>query len=156
MKNFFKLMLLLLLAIPFQACSDDDEAAIANLEVTTYNIAGVWKLHNWSGSAESLPEVYIEFSRKENRFKIFQTYNSMYPEIKTGTYSVEKDYYKGTIMSGVYDHDNGKWNNKYVIKTFTDTVLELVAGKETQTFVRVDKVPDYIINNIPEMEEVKN
>ena len=44
MKNLFKLMLLFILAIPFQGCSDDDSFSSSKLPVTYYSISGVWDL----------------------------------------------------------------------------------------------------------------
>ncbi len=158
MKNFFKLMLLLLLVAPFQACSDDDEPPVTALEVTPNNLAGIWKLHSWSGAAGEQPTVYIEFIRKDRKFRIYQTYNSMLPELKTGKYTIENDYYKGDILNGKYDNGMGEWNNAYIVTALYEEILELKADTEefdeVQTFVRVSELPSEILDNLPSFDEM--
>lgn len=145
MKNIFKLMLLMLLVLPFNACSDDnDDVARPTLDVTPNNIAGIWKLHEWSGSDVNLPVVYIEFIRKDRQFKIYQKYDSMYPRVITGTYELNEDYYKGVVLTGKYDYGMGKWNNDYIVKAlYEDTMILVVDGNdaEVQTYVRVSDLP---------------
>ncbi len=159
MKNIFKLMMLLLLVMPFQACSDDDETKVTTLDVTPNNIAGIWKLHAWSGTATEQPMVYIEFIRKDRKFRIYQTYNSMLPEVKTGTYTIEEDYYKGDILKGKYDNGMGEWNNVYIVKALYESALELVVDskefEETQTFVRVSELPVEITEKLPAFDEIQ-
>lgn len=151
MKNIFKLMLLLLLAIPFQACSDDDEAVVPTLEVTPNNISGIWELHEWSGSDSEAPVVYIEFIRKDRKFKIYQKFDSMYPRVITGTYTIEKDDYKVVTLSGKYDNGTGNWNNDYIVKALYEDALILVTNgdeSETHTYVRVQELPADITDNL--------
>ena len=159
MKNFFKLMLLLLLVLPFQACSDDDGPSVTKLEVTSNNLAGIWKLHSWSGVAGEQPVVYIEFIRKHNKFRIYQTYNSMLPEVKTGTFEIDSsDYYKGDVLKGKYDNGMGEWNNTYIVTALYETTLELKADtkefSEVQTYVRVSELPTDILDNLPQFDEM--
>lgn len=159
MKNIFKLMLLLMLALPFQACSnDDDETAPTTLEVTPNNIAGIWELHEWSGSEGKAPVVYLEFIRKDRKMKIYSKYDSMYTRVITGTYNLEKDYYKGTVITGKYDNGTGHWNNDYVVKAlYKDVMILAVDGDdaETHTYVRVSQLPASIVDNILPTEESK-
>ena len=145
MKNILKLMLLFVLVLPFQACSnDDDEVARPTLEVTPNNIAGIWELHEWSGTEGKAPVVYVEFIRKDRKFVIYQKYDSMYTRVITGTYELEEDYYKGMILKGKYDYGTGKWNKDYIVKyLYEDTMVIVVDGDgtETLTYVRVSDLP---------------
>lgn len=157
MKNIFKLMLLLLLVLPFQACSDDDETVRPTLEVTPNNIAGIWELHEWSGSSEA-PVVYVEFIRKDRKFKIYQKFDSMYPRVITGTYTLEEDYYKGTVITGKYDNGTGKWNNDYIVQAlYEDAMILVVDGgdAETHTYVRVQELPAEIADELLSSEEAE-
>lgn len=158
MKNIFRLMLLFLLVMPFQACSDDDEFTPATLEITPNNIAGIWKLYDWSGSGDSAPLVYVEFIRKDRKFKIYQKYDSMYTRVITGTYELEENYYKGFVISGKYDYGTGKWNNDYIVEAlYEDRMILLVDGDDAETHVysRVEELPAEIIDNILPSEEVE-
>ncbi len=149
MKNLFKLMLLFILAIPFQGCSDDDSSSSSNLPVTYYSIKGVWKLQEWSGAGEELPVVYLEFfSGKEKKCNIYtKGLSTMYPDVVSGIYELEDDYYKGDIITGKYDNgkDTGKWSNDYIITLFKEDVMVWVVDgnkSDSYTYVRVDAVPE--------------
>ena len=149
MKNLFKLMLLFILAIPFQGCSDDDSFSSSKLPVTYYSISGVWELQEWSGAGEKLPEVYLEFLRgSERKYNIYtKGLNTMYPDVVSGTYELKKDYYKGDVITGKYDNGkgDGKWGNGYIITTFSEDVMVWVVDgnkSDSYTYVRVDAVPE--------------
>lgn len=160
MKSILKLMMLALLVIPFQGCSDDDEAMLpvvtipgvdmsVPVEVTPNNIAGVWKLQRWSGSDQYTPEVYLELIRRDRKFNIYENYGSMYPRLVTGTFSLESDYYKGAILKGKYNHSSGNWNNDYIVSLYANAMILTVDGDATdvQIFVRVSGVPADIKDN---------
>lgn len=160
MKSILKLMMLALLVIPLQGCSDDDEAMLpvvtipgvdmsVPVEVTPNNIAGVWKLQRWSGSDQYTPEVYLELIRRDRKFNIYENYGSMYPRLVTGTFSLESDYYKGAILKGKYNHSSGNWNNDYIVSLYANAMILTVDGDATdvQIFVRVSEVPADIKDN---------
>ncbi len=156
MKNIFKLMLLFLLVLPFQACSDDDEFTPPTLKVTPNNIAGIWELHEWSASDSDVPMVYVEFIRKDRKFKIYQKFDSMYTRVITGTYTLEEDDYKGIIIKGKYDNGTGKWNNDYIVEALYEGSMILVVDNdepETHTYVRVEQLPAEIVDNILSADE---
>ena len=159
MKNVFKLMLLFFLVLPFQACDNtDDEFTFPEhnfnapmLDVTPNNIAGIWELHSWSGSDSQVPLVYVEFIRKDRKFKIYQKFDSMYTRVITGTYTLEEDYYKGTIIKGKYDNGSGKWNCDYIVDAlYQDGLVLSVDSEEPEihTYVRVEQLPAEIVDNI--------
>lgn len=147
MKSILKFLLLSLLVLPFQACSDDDNVGLPGdlkpMEVTPNNISGTWKLQSWSGSEEYVPVVYVELIRKDRKFNMYQCINSMYPEFITGVYSLENDYYKGDILKGKYDYDSGSWNNDYVVTLYKNRMVWVTdnGSGEVQEFVRVNEVP---------------
>lgn len=158
MKNFFKLMLLSLLLLPLQGCSNDDEAMIPTVlpvEVTPNNISGIWKLKSWSGSSQT-PVVYLELIRRDRKFKIYQHYDSMYPRLITGTFTLESDYYKGTIISGKYDYDSGFWNNDYIVTLYSNSMVLTVDGNssEVQVYTRVSEIPAEIKDNASSPVEI--
>lgn len=66
----------------------------------------------------------------------------------TGTYSVEKDGHYGYVLSGKYDYENGDWNNEYIVTDLMQSgsmVWTVKEGTEVSKYVRVDKVPDEIV-----------
>ena len=153
MKNLFKLMLLSLLVLSFQACSSDDEASLEVLipgvgydipmEITPNNISGVWELKSWSNSAEP-PVVYLELIRKDRKFKMYQYFESMYPRLITGTYSIDEK-----ILTGKYDYINEYWSNEYTIELYQNTMVLSVKedAADKQIYVRVSEVPAEIKDN---------
>lgn len=154
MKNFFKLMLLALLVLPFQACSNDDEASVSvvfvpgvgleiPMEITPNNIAGVWELKSWSNSAEP-PVVYLEFIRKDRKYRMYQHFESMYPRLITGTYKIDEN-----TLTGKYDYINEYWSNEYTIELYQNTMVLTVKddAADRQIYVRVSEVPAEIKDN---------
>ena len=145
MKNIFKLMLLLVMAISFQACSDDDNQKGTKLEVTPNNIAGVWKLQSWSGADDlSGVEVYLELIRKDRLFNLYEKgLSTMYPTTADGTFTLSKDYYKGDIITIKYNVPTEIHKNDYRITALDENKLVLVLDgtDDTSVYERVDEVP---------------
>lgn len=155
MKNILKLMLLALMVLPFQSCSDDDDTTptAVKLEVTPNNVSGIWQLAEWSGASE-VPVVYLELIRKDRIFKEYQSIGSMYTQVKTGKFTLEKDEKKGDIMSGRYDYsydaESGKWAHDYLVEVYADKMI-LVADDESaerQVFVRVAEIPADVMDTV--------
>lgn len=142
-----KILMLLVISLTTFSCSED-EVLEPSLEVTPITLQGTWKLAELNG--EQLPEyfyIYIEFDRKGN-FEMYQKHDSMYPRYITGTYSVEKDGHYGYVLSGKYDYENGDWNNEYIVTDLMQSgsmVWTVKEGTEVSKYVRVDKVPDEIV-----------
>lgn len=93
MKRIFTLMLLSL-AVVMGGCEKDNTYEDPGLDVSLYNIAGVWKLATWNGGTE-LAEgsyVYVELSYRDgNTFTIYQNLDSFGPRRITGSYSLYTD-----------------------------------------------------------------
>ena len=152
MKNILKMAMMLLFVCSFTACSDDENPEPQSLEVTPNNISGIWRLEELNG--EAIPEgtfCYIEYVRSDRTFTIYQKFDSMYPRCITGVYSIEKDPYKGYILSGEYDYGMGEWNNDYIVTSLYETTMTLAADNETgeiSKYVRCNEVPSDIIDSI--------
>ena len=152
MKNILKMAMMLLFVCSFTACSDDENPEPQSLEVTPNNISGIWRLEELNG--EAIPEgtfCYIEYVRSDRTFTIYQKFDSMYPRCITGVYSIEKDPYKGYILSGEYDYGMGEWNNDYIVTSLYETTMTLAADNEAgeiSKYERCDKVPSDILDSI--------
>ena len=152
MKNILKMAMMLLFVCSFTACSDDENPEPQSLEVTPNNISGIWRLEELNG--EAIPEgtfCYIEYVRSDRTFTIYQKFDSMYPRCITGVYSIEKDPYKGYILSGEYDYGMGEWNNDYIVTSLYESTMTLTADNETgevSKYVRCNEVPSDIIDSI--------
>ena len=152
MKNILKMAMMLLFVCSFTACSDDENPEPQPLEVTPNNISGIWRLEELNGDA--IPEgtfCYIEYVRSDRTFTIYQKFDSMYPRCITGVYSIEKDPYKGYVLSGEYDYGMGEWNNDYIVTSLYESTMTLMADNETgevSKYVRCNEVPSDIIDSI--------
>ena len=156
MKNFFKVTAMLFAVLCFGACSNDnDEFAPEFLEVTPYNISGYWKLTEYNGMA--IPDGvygYVEYTRKKERtFVIYDNFNSMYPDRKTGVYTIEKDKYGKAILDGKYDYSMGEggWNNRYYVTELQANSMKLTADSENAdvcVYVRCNEIPAEITGTV--------
>lgn len=73
MKNIFKMMLLLTMAL-FMSCGDDDEVKLPDTKDVNYaNIAGTWRLSEWNGEKidGDTRYYYIKFGPERERRKTF-------------------------------------------------------------------------------------
>jgi hypothetical protein len=140
--NIFMLMLLLMGV----SCTPD-VIEETTLPVNNYNIDGTWQLAEWNNAP--LAEgtfLYIVLDSK-GTFCIYNNINSMYPVMQTGHFAIEKDWRIGDIISGTYDHELGRWNNKYIITDLYKESMVWTAkddATDIQKFVRVVAVPEHI------------
>ena len=154
-KYILKSLMLLVVALITVSCSDD-ETPVQTLDVIPVNLHGVWQLQESNGAA--LPEnvyVYIDFDRK-GTYKLYQNNDSMYPRLITGKYEIEQDYYLGAVISGVYDFEQGKWNNEYVVTDLLESgsmIWTVKNGDEVSKYVRVEKVPQEITDQVVDTQK---
>lgn len=149
MKKIAKLLMILTVAL-FAACDDSIDTTELPLKVTPYNLEGAWRLSEWNGaSLADSTYVYLVLDHKL-AFEMYQNTGSMYSVLYTGTYKIEKDWRVGDIISGVYDYEQGKWN-EYVITDFYKETMTWTAkdnAADVQKFVRVDEVPEDIVGAV--------
>ena len=66
------------------------------------------------------------------------------PHVITGSYNLATDPELGAIIRGSYDHDNGDWSHRYIIKDLYENEMLWVAKDDpsfTQKFRRVSTIP---------------
>ena len=147
MKRIKSIFLMLSVAVSVVACSKD-APLVEYLEVTPNNIAGQWKLVEWSGVAHEYTYFYIDIVRKDREYTIYQNFDSMgdRPHVVTGNFNIETDVEKGAIIRGIYDYDEGYWSHEYEVNELTEDTMTWVATDDptfVQKFVRTS-IPENI------------
>lgn len=111
------------------ACSngDDVEPQPQQLAVNYANMAGEWQLVSFNGTTLSEDTyVTIRFERRDHTFELRDNLNSMYGQVRTGSYRLTNDEKsETTILSGTYDNGVGAWSHEYTVTSLTDTELLL-------------------------------
>ena len=138
-----KLKTIILAAISILAISScKKEEAPAYLEVNKNNISGYWELSTWNGEAIKEGSYFqMNLVRNDETFTIIQNLDAFpeYPREITGRYDLADDDALGTVISGIYDHDSGRWSHDYVISGLTSTSMTWTAvddGSFVQVFTR--------------------
>jgi len=117
--------------------------------ISYYQITGTWQLTEWKGEKIDGQEryVYMTLESKEQTFGIYQNLDSAQPRHLTGSFELEYDEDEGVnVISGLYDHASGFWNNEYVITSITEDMMEwTVKGDPTDVSVyrRCSSLPDF-------------
>lgn len=110
------------------SCSHkDSEPSDPQLEVTAHNISGSWELVEWNGM--ELAEgtyVYIDFTRRDRRFTMYQNQDSFLSRKIEGDYNIVYEDGIGSIIRGQYDF-NGDWSHRYIITNLTANKMTWVA-----------------------------
>ena len=105
MKKFLKFAVLSLAAITMCACDDDKSYVDPGLEVTPHNLSGTWQLAEWQGAPLAEGSfVYIELTRKDQLFSMYQNLDSALPRELTGRFAITTDEELGAIVMGQYDY----------------------------------------------------
>lgn len=138
-----KLKTIILAAISILAISScKKEEAPAYLEVNRNNISGSWELSTWNGKPLEKGSYFrITLVRNDGTFTILQNLDAFpeYPREITGRYDLADHDALGTVISGIYDHDSGRWSHDYVISGLTSTSMTWTAvddGSFVQVFTR--------------------
>ena len=149
MNKITKILVLAFMAVASMACNkiDDQQGnGPEPLEVNTNNISGKWKLVEWNGApmAEGT-YVYMDIERGKT-YTMYQNLDSFsnIPHVITGSYNLATDPELGAIIRGSYDHDNGDWAHRYIIKDLYENEMLWVAKDDpsfTQKFRRVSTIP---------------
>lgn len=149
MNKITKLLTLALLAFAALSC---DKVILTEpkeelLEVNANNLSGKWQLFEWDGNV--LAEgtyVYLDIVRNGQTYTMYQNMDSFsnVPHVITGKYTLTTDPELGTIIRGSYDHDNGEWTDRYIVRTLTsDTMIWVPTGNQSsyQVFLKVKDIP---------------
>jgi hypothetical protein len=149
MNKITKILALAFMAVASMACNkidDPQDNGPEPLEVNTNNISGKWELVEWNGApmAEGT-YVYMEIERGKT-YTMYQNLDSFsnIPHVITGSYNLATDPELGAIIRGSYDHDNGDWAHRYIIRDLYDNEMLWVAKDHpsfTQKFRRVSTIP---------------
>ena len=149
MNKITKILALAFMAVASMACNKIDDPqgnGPEPLEVNTNNISGKWELVEWNGApmAEGT-YVYMDIERAKT-YTMYQNLDSFsnIPHVITGSYNLATDPELGAIIRGSYDHDNGDWSHRYIIKDLYENEMLWVAKDDpafTQKFRRVSTIP---------------
>lgn len=138
-----------LLVLAGGACNDDKSYADPGLEVTPHNLAGVWQLtESTSGPLAQGSYVYIEFTRRDQLFTLYQNLDSFSARRITGRYSTYTDEELGALIRGQYDHGIGDWNHRYIVRDLTESRMTWIAQddpNDISIYVRCEAVPEEIL-----------
>lgn len=151
MNKIFNIILVAMLACLSVACSSDqEEVKSGELDITTRNIDGNWKLKTLNGEALSGNSYfYISLERVDTKFKIYDNIESGVSHASYGVFTITQDG-DDKIISGVYDMQFSKpWNNEYIISNLTKTEMVWTTvgnAAEVQVFEKVESIPSDIIN----------
>ena len=149
MNKIPKILALAFMAVASMACNKIDDPqgnGPEPLEVNTNNISGKWELVEWNGApmAEGT-YVYMDIERGKT-YTMYQNLDSFtnIPHVITGSYNLATDPELGAVIRGSYDHDNGDWSHRYIIKDLYTNEMLWVAKDDpsfTQKFRRVSTIP---------------
>ena len=149
MNKITKILALAFMAVASMACNkieDPQGNGSEPLEVNTNNISGKWELVEWNGApmAEGT-YVYMDIERGKT-YTMYQNLDSFsnIPHVITGSYNLATDPELGAIIRGSYDHDNGDWAHRYIIKDLYENEMLWVAKDNpafTQKFARIASIP---------------
>lgn len=149
MNKITKILALAFMAVASMACykiDDPQDNGPEPLEVNTNNISGKWELVEWNGApmAEGT-YVYMDIERGKTytMYHNLDSFNNI-PHVITGSYNLAVDPELGAIIRGSYDHDNGDWSHRYIIKDLYENEMLWVAKDDpafTQKFRRVSTIP---------------
>ena len=130
MKQILKIMIAAALLLGTSSCDNTtEEQPVPEIEVTTNNISGTWKLSLWNN--QPLPEgsfIYIDFVRSSSTYTMYQNIDSFGTRTLTGRFTLYVDEEIGAaVLRGDYDHGAGEWNHRYIVESLTATTMLLVA-----------------------------
>ena len=145
--RLFRLLLsvtLMLVAITTTSCEkpaplpSDERVA-----VTYYNIDGCWELYMFHGAPlQEDTYLYIEFSRSDHRYQMWDNLNSMYGISTTGTFYITEEEDGTYTLSGNYDHGAGDWSSSYKVEMSSTDNMTWRSTETILDFRRIDSIPE--------------
>lgn len=150
MKNLLRWTIVLTIMLAVISCSKDNETpAEPLLDVTANNISGIWRLVEWNGNnMNNGTYVYIEFTRRDQRFTIYQNQDSFMARKIGGDYNITTDESLGAVIRGRYDYGNGDWRHRYIVRNLTSSSMTWIAvddSDDISLYERCEAVPEDII-----------
>lgn len=149
MKKLLRFTLLMALTFAAVSCDKKDEQPEPSLDVTANNISGVWKLAEWSGTTlEEGTYVYIEFTRRDLTFTIYQNLDTFSARKLTGRYNINTDEELGAIIRGRYDYGTGDWAHRYIVRNLKADRMTWIATDDPEdisVYERCEAVPEEIL-----------
>lgn len=137
-------------------CEKSEQKVTDQLEVTANNVAGTWRLAEWSnGTLDADCYVYMKLIRKDRLFELYQNLDSFSPRKLTGEFNITTDEELGAIIRGKYDHGTGEWAHRYIVRSLTSDRMVWVAKDDTSditVYERVASIPDDIMSAFPDSE----
>lgn len=143
--------------ILLSACSDEVEISEPEyLPVTYANVAGTWQLAEWNGTkTDGKRYCYLVIGRKKDAetgkrsIEMYTNIDSDKSRYITSTYELEDIEGLHTIISGLYDHSAGFWNNSYIISELEEDRMVWTVqddAEDVSVYVRAEFVPEDIVN----------
>lgn len=142
MKQILKYALVSLSLAVIFSCGKENITEEPYLDVTPNNISGIWKLEQWNGApmAEGT-YVYMEITRKDRLFTLYQNTDSFKERILTGEYYIDENY----IVHGVYDYSGDDWQYDYSVSELTADRMVWTAVQnpdDVSVYVRCESLPE--------------
>lgn len=154
MKNFIKIMMLLVLGIGWVACHDNNgEYVRPTLEVNYFNVSGIWRLFEWNGEKMNDSRYYyVVLNRKEENgkrfYEIYTNLNSATSQHISGDFELKKDEEREfDLITGTYHYQlstNDGWEHDYVITGLYEDAMEWMAvddPEEVRKYIRCEEIP---------------
>lgn len=140
------------------SCSKERDNAEPVLDVTAHTISGVWRLDEWSGGKPAEGTyVYVEFTRRDQLFTIYDNMGSFSARRRTGRYNITVDDALGAaVIRGLYDYSAGDWQHRYIVTGLTAGQMTWTAvddPDDVSVYRRVESVPQDILDQLPATEE---
>lgn len=143
MKNIFKTLSVLFVALSLIGCSKEGKINSDELPVTSDNISGTWKLSTID--SEPLPDglyMYLELIRRDKKFSFYENISGSIngrPVQKTGRF----DFFGDRIISFLYDNSMSSYGKKYEIVSLSeDRMIWVREGDgEVSVYVRCSEIP---------------
>lgn len=159
MKHLLRLTTLLAIVLATVSCNKTPETTEPSLDVTANNISGIWKVSEWSGKAlDEGTYVYIEFTRRDQLFTMYDNLTSFSAHKSTGRYNLYIDEEFGAIIRGEYDFargDDKSWAHRYIIQDLKKDKMIWIAKDDLDditVYERCDAIPAEILAEISDNE----
>lgn len=151
--TIFRWTALLALCCICGSCGGDDDTPAPDL--STKEVAGIWKLKSWTGEAQNPDGTNYTFSdviyvyvalNEDNSYTLYQNVSAVGAVKFSGSYSLN-----ASTIHGFYSTGSGSkaWSDSYEIGNLSGSAMTWTASHaagDVQQFVRVNAVPQEVID----------